>query len=116
MIYTSYFAKFTGINGVSISRGAKWWDGEKYIKLAPPAELLAWWKFNSRGSAKDLKEKWGAFTKVYREQVLDKLDVHQVARELDGKVLLCFEKTKDYCHRHIVRDWLNENGYECREL
>ena len=116
MIHTSYFAKFKGNNGVSISRGAKWWDGEKYIKLAPPAELLSWWKFNSQGTSKDLKEKWAAFAQIYREQVLNKLDVHAVARDLEGKVLLCFEKTKDYCHRHLVAEWLRENGYECEEL
>ena len=111
MIYTSYFAKFQGDNGVAICRGAKWWTGEKYIKLAPPAELLAWWKCQK----KDLESCWGAFEKVYRQEVLSKLDVHQVARDLDGKVLLCFERTRDYCHRHIVAKWLNENGYECVE-
>lgn len=111
MIYTSYFAKYRGTNGVAICRGARWWDGEKYDKLAPPGELLAWWK----AQTSDLPSCWAAFKKVYYERVLNKLDVHQVARDLDGKVLLCFERGNDYCHRHIVAEWLTANGYECCE-
>lgn len=116
MIYTSYFAKYKGDNGVSISRGAKWWGGEVYKDLRPPAELLAWWKEKYSKNAKDIEEVWAAFSSVYREQVLNKLDVHKVAKDLDNKVLLCFEKSKDHCHRHLIAAWLRENGYQCEEL
>lgn len=30
--------------------------------------------------------------------------------------LLCYEKPDDFCHRHLVADWLRKNGYECEEL
>ena len=29
--------------------------------------------------------------------------------------LLCYEKPDDFCHRHLVADWLNKNGYKCEE-
>jgi SAM-dependent methyltransferase len=29
--------------------------------------------------------------------------------------LICYEKPSDFCHRHLVADWLNENGIECKE-
>jgi hypothetical protein len=29
--------------------------------------------------------------------------------------LMCFEKPDDFCHRHLVADWLRQNGYECKE-
>ena len=28
----------------------------------------------------------------------------------------CYEKPSDFCHRHLVADWLNKNGVECKEL
>jgi uncharacterized protein (DUF488 family) len=30
--------------------------------------------------------------------------------------LMCYEKVGDFCHRHLVADWLNENGLEVKEL
>lgn len=30
-------------------------------------------------------------------------------------VLLCYEKPTDFCHRHLVAQWLIENGFECKE-
>ena len=30
--------------------------------------------------------------------------------------LVCYEKPSDFCHRHLVADWLNKNGYDCEEL
>lgn len=29
--------------------------------------------------------------------------------------LICYEKPSDFCHRHLVAEWLNECGFECRE-
>ena len=29
--------------------------------------------------------------------------------------LVCYEKPGDFCHRHLVADWLNEAGYQCEE-
>lgn len=29
--------------------------------------------------------------------------------------LICYEKPSDFCHRHLVADWLNRNGFECKE-
>jgi uncharacterized protein (DUF488 family) len=53
------------------------------------------------------------------------LDVNQVVFELNelanGRfkdtdiALICYEKPSDFCHRHLVSKWLNENGYDCIE-
>lgn len=29
--------------------------------------------------------------------------------------LICYEKPSDFCHRHLVAEWLNQNGYKCEE-
>ena len=51
---------------------------------------------------------------------LNRLDAHRIARELDGKILLCWEPPGVFCHRRMVAEWLEaetglvipEWGYE----
>lgn len=107
MIRTSYYAKYHGCDGVSIARiKPAWFDGGEYKALAPEAKTLFDYK-------KDLdKEK---YTVRYISQ-LNKLDVHSVYKDLDGKVLLCYEKTGSFCHRNIVSKWFRDNGYDVKEL
>ena len=34
----------------------------------------------------------------------------------DNMILLCYEKSGDFCHRHVLADWLEENfGYRVEE-
>ena len=75
------------------------------------------------------------YIKCFNEQVLNKLNAEQVVKELDNLLLnetlaidyngdlkevprialICYEKPSDFCHRHLVADWLNKNGVECKE-
>jgi uncharacterized protein YeaO (DUF488 family) len=117
MIYTSYFAsrKYKKEDGVSIARYVDFWIGGSYPDLAPSPTLLAWWK----GLPKDLQYDnyyQQLYFTYYKQETLDKLDPHKVATDLDGKVLLCYEKASDFCHRHIVAAWLRHHGYECEEI
>jgi len=50
------------------------------------------------------------YTTLYYEQVLEKLDPYIVCLALNGNaVLLCWEKPFEFCHRHLVAEWLNNN-------
>lgn len=124
MIYTSYFAKLRSMpeNIVSISICAKvpvWYKGLQYKKLAPKYDFFMRWKENHDDEY---------YIKCFKEQVTDKLNAVQVIRDLnelvadlepkDGScdvVLVCYEKPSDFCHRHLVAKWLNENGFVCKE-
>ena len=43
-------------------------------------------------------------------EILNKLDKEEVLKFLDSFetdiILLCYEKSGDFCHRHIVADWI----------
>ncbi|MBO5435343.1 DUF488 domain-containing protein [bacterium] len=117
-IYTSYFAKMKklGDDIVPIAICAKVPTGincQNYKKLAPSFDILMQYKSNPD---KDL------YTQRYRSEILGKLDVETVISDLTnlsgGKdiALLCYEKTGDFCHRHLVADWLWEAGYTVAEL
>lgn len=112
MIYTSYFAGYRGTKGVAVCLyKPQWWKGEQFLDLAPTERILKWWN----ESPKDEKTK-RIYRKLYCRDVLEHLNVHDVARALEGKVLLCYEKPDEFCHRHIIAEWLNANGYKCEEF
>lgn len=117
-IYTSYFAVEkkipTDVTRVSI---AKWVPkGMRYIeyqKLAPTEKILR--------AYKDGKLTPENYAKAYKREVLDKITLKEVMSffELVGNgndiVLLCFEKSVDFCHRHILAEWFIEQGIQVDE-
>lgn len=111
MIRTSYFSiNANHPDAVSISLySPDWFHGEEYTLLTPQREMFRMWKDHP-----NLGNDW------YRDQfyktTLINLDVHKVARDMEGKVMLCYEKSGDFCHRHLVADWLRDAGYEVEEI
>ena len=92
---------------VSISgdRGKKAkYNGECYPKLAPQKEFWAVWN-NNIGKISE-EENTRYYVEEYCKQVLAKLDPVEVYSDLKDKILLCYEKPNDFCHRHIVAAWI----------
>ena len=130
MIHTSYYGKYRGNAGCCISiMHPKGFKGFSCEALYPSRSLLEWYKFKSNeldtwyAETKDAEEFIKRrkvielqYEQSYYEDVLSRLDPKSVAKNLDGKVLLCYEKSGRFCHRHIVAKWLINNGYKCEEL
>ena len=117
MIYTGYFEKIEtykgkGLTPVSIAGFAPdWYDGIEYKKLAPKRD---WWQ---KWHDEKLSNAW--YNEQYYKTVLTKLKAEDVARDLQkfGKnvILLCYEKSGEFCHRNIVANWLNEHQIKTKE-
>ncbi len=113
-IKTGYFSQQKkyeelGYLPISISRIApKWYDGYSAIELSPSAELLYDYKHNSMNVAQYTKEYFGELDKrvvdVYLQQWKKLVEKHKAK----GVVLLCYEKPTDFCHRHLLADFLNK--------
>ena len=107
----SYFAKSNNNpNAVSIACfKPHWFKGKEYKKLAPTIGILERYKYT--GNTKKYVEE-------YKKQILDNLDPKQVYEELgENAVLLCFEKSGQFCHRNLVANWFKEKlGIEVKEL
>lgn len=120
MIYTSYFAKLKSLpeNVIPISicgKAPDWYKGLQYKKLAPKYDFFMKWKENHDNDY---------YIKCFNDQVLSKLNATDVVLDLsriisyfnvDNPVicLICYEKPTDFCHRHLVAEWLKENGFSC---
>lgn len=117
-LYTTYFANLKNLPDtfvpVSIcGKAPDGYTGLQYKKLAPKWEFFKVWK-----ETKDNDY----YIKNFKELVLDKLNVTEVIEDLmkltgsSSIALVCYERPEDFCHRHLVSNWLNENGLECKEF
>lgn len=83
-------------------------DMKHYDDLKPAKELVQDYK-----SGKINKKE---YTRVYKEQ-LSKLEPFKVYNNLKNSVILCWERPEDFCHRHLISDWIYINiGIKVEEL
>ena len=99
MILTSNF-KIAGHlpQAVAISLGVpRGWSGRRYTGLAPSRKLI-----------KIMDPE--IFTRLYKAEVLDKLDPVKVIRDLGGDnfVMCCWEDPGVFCHRRVVAVWMEK--------
>ena len=101
MILTSNF-KIAGNlpQAVAISLGVpRGWTGARCTVLAPPRPLI-----------KIMDPE--TFIPLYKAQVLDKLDLHKIIKDLGGDnfILLCWEDPGVFCHRRVVAAWMQKEA------
>lgn len=115
-IYTSYFAngKKLGKAGITMIGIAlyppKWFYGVSLKTVSPTYSILH----------EDNRER---YIERFKKEVLSRVDpkefLERVKQYSNGKdvALCCFEKPGDFCHRHLVADWLNEKlGLDVQEF
>ena len=122
MIYTTYFAKLKklpeGVLPIAIcAKPINGFDGPVYRQLAPKYDFFQQWKITKDNEL---------FTENYIGQVLNTLNPVKVVTDLYYQynlppcscdiALVCYEKSTDFCHRHLVAEWLRAAGYDCLEF
>lgn len=112
-IFTGYFAKLkkyqaAGLIPVSIARiTPEWFHGQEFKELAPSNDLLK--RYKAGKVSEDL------YKTEYFQQ-LDQVKWKKVLKNLkENTVLLCYEKTGTFCHRHLLAEYLKEAGYNIEE-
>jgi uncharacterized protein YeaO (DUF488 family) len=111
-IYTSYFGKLNTIPTGAITpiaicgKSPEWYKGLEYKILAPKYKFFQEWKQNQDNDF---------YIEHFDNEVLAPLSAAAVYEDLEKLsngndcVLLCYEKTGDFCHRHLVAKWLETN-------
>lgn len=117
MIYTSYFANLKKLppNVVPVSicgKAPDWYNGFQYKKLAPKYGFFMEWKRNKDNNFYIEHFNKEVLECTYPEKVI--LDLYKLIGETNQDkdiALICYEKPSDFCHRHLVADWLNKNMF-----
>ncbi len=119
MLYTSYyyynhFPISSNIVSISYSvtpsarRAIDKFDWKMYTPLAPPWKLVDSYKKGLLTQSE--------YTEKYNKQLLT-LDINKVLADLGKQaILLCYEPPTQFCHRHLVADWIRSYGIEIEEL
>lgn len=117
-IYTSYFANGKKLSSANVMMVGivlflpKWFHGASLKQLAPSYSI-----FNDKPFSEE------RYTQRFRHEVLSRIDPYWVIEALErlggGRdvAICCYEKPGDFCHRHLVAQWLTENtGIEVTEF
>ena len=124
MIYTSYFANSRnfpkGAIPIAICRGVpSWYNGLVYQTMAPTQRILQEWHEDNDEMAYKVRFAHDVLRNVEPVRVLNELQLmvpYEIREKMDCPVwdskdvhivLLCYEVAEDFCHRHLVADWLN---------
>jgi len=111
---TSYFGNpkaKANPNSVSIARWTpRWWGaGRRATELAPSVDLL------NAIKAGEINER--QYTKRYHSELLKNLDPKKVYAEYKDKILCCYERPGEFCHRRLIAEWLEKSlGVRIPEL
>jgi uncharacterized protein YeaO (DUF488 family) len=117
--YTSYFGAISKLSDndivpISIARYAnRYVKTQSYSALAPSKELL---------SAIKSGEITAATYSVEFKKQLAELNPNEVISKLDALAgnqsyaLLCYCKPGEFCHRHLVSEWLGNAGIKIKEF
>ena len=116
-IYTSYFGNSkklqqAGIKVIGISLyPPRWFNGISLKQVAPAESILF-----ANGQTQE------EYTRRYRSEVLSRQDIQQFLKTVEQAsggqdvALCCYEEPEDFCHRHILADWIKEKlGIEISE-
>ena len=120
MIFTSSYKNFNTFlyrtYSISGNKGKDAsYNGPYYKDLSPKKTFWEVWHRNIGVIPKEENDKY--YIEEYYKQVLIKLDPRQIYAQLNGSVLLCYEDANEFCHRHIVAEWLNIClGIEVKEI
>ena len=121
MIYTGYYAKIKnykedGLEPVAISgKIPDFFEGTTYPDFAPRYETFQKWKDGKMTNEGYTKEYKAYLDTLNKEEV--EFDFQPYNTEKNDCILLCYEKSGDFCHRHVLADWLEENfGFKVEEF
>ena len=109
-IYTSYFGNLKNLEKNNIvpigicCYPPKWFKGPNLLSIAPTPDILINCKSNHQEYIKRFKNE------IISLQNDPKEFVKRITFISEGKdlALCCFEKPNEFCHRHLVAEWLNE--------
>lgn len=106
-IFTGNYEECKAGNLISISgdRGKKvGYAGKAITKLAPKRAFWDIW-YNNIGKIPEA-DNIRYYIKEYYKQVLSKVDIEDLLKDEKDPILLCYEKGQDFCHRHVLAEYI----------
>lgn len=117
-VYTGSYSKCKAGNLISISKDSgkdAGFIGKVILELAPKENFFRTWR-NNRGVISE-EENTRYYIQEYYKQVLSKVDIEELLKNEKDPILLCYEDSSDFCHRHVVAEFIKmKYGIEVPEI
>lgn len=106
-IFTGNYEECKVGNLISISgdRGRSvGFKGKAIPQLAPKRAFWNVWHDNIGKIPEEQNTKY--YIEQYYKQVLSKVNIEELLRDEKDPILLCFEKGQNFCHRHVLAEYI----------
>ena len=106
-IFTGNYTDCKAGNLISISgdRGKSvGFKGKFLSELAPKRAFWNEWHKNIGIIPEEENTKY--YIQEYYKQVLSKVDIEELLKDEKDPILLCFERGQDFCHRHVLAEFI----------
>ena len=120
-VWTGYYAqmkKYVKADLVPVSIAyltPVWYTGETCFELAPDRKLLKGYKAGEI-SQEEYTKQYNAFLKTVNwGEAIEKLYTISDKHSCKDLVLCCYEKPDDFCHRHLLAEYLTKHGMNVQE-
>ena len=89
--------------------------GKSIKEFAPKRKFWDVWHNNIGKISEEDNTRY--YIEEYYKQVLSKIDVMELLKYEQKPVLLCYEKSSEFCHRHVLAEYINiVYGIEVKEV
>ena len=117
-IFTGNYEECKVGNLISISgdRGKSvGFKGKAIPKLAPKRAFWNIWHDNIGKIPEEENNRY--YIEQYYKQVLSKVDIEELLKDEKDPILLCFEKGQEFCHRHVLAEYIEMTyGIKVRDI
>lgn len=117
-IFTGNYFECKAGNLISISHDkgkSAGFEGKTILQLAPKRQFWDIWRDN-RGKISD-EENNKYYIEEYYKPILSKVNIEDLLKDEVNPILLCYEKEQEFCHRHIVAEYIEiKYGIKVRDI
>lgn len=117
-VFTGNYEECKVGNLISISgdRGKSvGFKGKAIPELAPKRAFWNIWHDNIGKIPEEENNRY--YIEQYYKQVLSKVDIEGLLKDEKDPILLCFEKGQDFCHRHVLAEYIEMTyGIKVRDI
>ena len=117
-IFTGSYEKCKKGNLISISfdRGkSAGFDGKVILDLAPKRYFFDIWRDNIGKIPEDENTRY--YIEEYYKHILSKVNIEELLKDEKDPILLCYEDSNQFCHRHVLAEYINmKYGIEVPEI
>ena len=117
-IFTGNYDECKAGNLISISgdRGKSvGFEGKAIPQLAPKRKFWTIWHNNIGKISDEANTRY--YIQEYYRQVLSRLNLDELLSEEKDPILLCYEKGQEFCHRHVLAEYIEmKYGIRVRDI